>query len=219
VCTRPEPGHGPVDQAPWAYDLQADTWARKGDGPTDLRGAYDPVSGLVVAAPGGFVDWVYAVETDTWTPISLVGSPGLVDVFAYDASIGRMVGFSGTETWLLDLRTGIGSRGAAMPGGVFAGWDAASPPAIAYDEAAARMVFFDGSRMTAYDATADRWEMLAGADRAGSSGSRPLPRMVYDPANRRLVGMTLEGGMEALDLVTREWTVLLEGSDPAPTSQ
>jgi hypothetical protein len=68
--------------------------------------------------------------------------------------------------------------------------------------------------MCAYDATADRWEILYEGD-----DLEPLPMpTVYDPVNRRLLVFGYGGGPDtivigdivAFDLVTREWTVLLE---------
>jgi hypothetical protein len=46
--------------------------------------------------------------------------------------------------------------------------------------------------------------------------------MVYDPLNRRLVGLGRgvvvdQGGVVAFDLVAREWTILLEPSKVQPT--
>ena len=73
-------------------------------------------------------------------------------------------------------------------------------------------------RLAAYDATADRWEILLEADPGGS-----LPLLtVYDPVNRRLVGWSrggsVDGAVVAFDLETRQWTVLLDWSEgqPAP---
>jgi hypothetical protein len=66
--------------------------------------------------------------------------------------------------------------------------------------------------LAAYDATADRWEVLA---RPAELQANPS---VYDPVNGRLVGFGREGDVVAFDLVAREWTVLLEPGDgqPAP---
>ncbi len=88
------------------------------------------------------------------------------------------------------------------------------PAEMLYDEAAERTVAF-GMRLAAYDATADRWEILAEAD---PGGSLPLP-LVYDPVNRRLVGLGQggvadRGGVVAFDPATRTWTQLLAPSTP-----
>jgi hypothetical protein len=82
-------------------------------------------------------------------------------------------------------------------------------PTIVYDEAAERTVVAADNGWGAYDATHDRWAILAGA----GSGTPA----VYDPVNRRLI--VFGGGvgdLEALDLVSGESTVLLEAST-APT--
>ena len=93
------------------------------------------------------------------------------------------------------------------------------PPAIVYDEAAERTVVNGGWRLAAYDATADRWEVLVELSLDHPAEKLPLP-MVYDPVNRRLVGLgggaiVEQGGVVAFDLVTRQWTVLLEPSEAA----
>ncbi len=205
----------------WAYDLQANTWTEKGVAPTDARPwAYDPVSGLVVAATccGSTELWNYDVETNTWSPIHQANSPAEEPgAFAYDASVDRIVAYLafGSGTWLFDIRTGTWSRsGAETPGVIDIAMQ--SLPAIAYDEAAKRTVVIGDVRLAAYDATADRWEILAEADPDRSEGF-PLPA-VYDPVNGRLVGWRRfatvdQGELFAFDLATREWIVLLEPSE------
>jgi hypothetical protein len=214
----------------WTYDLEADAWTGKGVAPIGMTlGAYDPVTGLVVGARD--VDptemWDYDVETDTWTPMPLASSatesapPG--GPFTYDASVDRIVVYGGGvtgrgETWLFDMRIGTWARSAAeMPGVV--GWMVAA--GIVYDEAAERTVIFRRVPLTAYSATRDRWEVVAEEAAPG-----PYPEsMVYDPVNRRLVGLggvtdrgvDEQGGVEALDLATGEWTILLEPGGPPAT--
>jgi hypothetical protein len=207
----------------WAYDLRANTWTEKGVTPpgADL-GAYDPVSGLVVAVsssddPVG--SWTYDVETDTWTQIHRVnGEPCGGLLMGYDASVDRMVGYRGTG-WgndttmlcLIDMRTGTwsGTRAGTPPD--FNTGFYATVPSIVYDEATEHMVFSDGRRLAAYDATADRWEILVEADPGG------VPLLIaYDPLHRRLVGVGWGEDRPdvAFDPTTREWTVLVD-RDPA----
>ena len=179
----------------WAYDLRANTWTRKGDGPPDARaeyysalshlddaklGAYDPRSGLVVAAvksdssDDSAALWSYDVETDTWAPIHDGPWPPL-GAFAYDTSVDRLVVYTAvggarpTEMWLLDIRTRTWSRSDAETPAVVA-WLAG--PAVTYDEAAERTVVFNRVPWTAYDATTDRWEVLADADPGGPTPIR-----------------------------------------------
>ena len=87
-------------------------------------------------------------------------------------------------------------------------------PTVEYDEAAQRTVVASDFRWGAYDATEDRWEILFETDAGGILGPST---MVYDPTNRRLIviggiggGFGVSGDLVAFDLVTREWTVLLE---------
>lgn len=203
----------------WAYELHADTWTEKGLAPAYMAlFAYDPVSGLVVATddsdPMGM--WLYDVDADTWTRIRQANGPGYAE-FAYDASVDRVVAYAGgtvaPETWLLDIRTGTWRRSDTVTPAIVAGWGL--PHTIVYDEAAERTAIVSNSGLAAYEATADRWELVIG----GEPGSVP-DVMAYDPVNRRLVatgpGQVLISGhivsfdVVAFDLVTREWTVLLE---------
>ena len=76
-----------------------------------------------------------------------------------------------------------------------------------YDEAAERTVVAGAFQFGAYDATADRWEIIYERDPPGPA----VQPWVYDPVNQRLVvwGSGYRD-IVAFDLVTREWTVLLE---------
>jgi hypothetical protein len=245
----------------WAYDLEANTWTEKGLTPpfVDEIGLlfHDPVSGNVVALADdddgdtlGLVLWSYEVVTDTWTPIPQV-EPLVIgshyEFFAYDASVDRLVAYAyawkpagdaylgrdfEAKTWLFDLRTGTWSGTSAVtPPDFTAGlWGAV--PAIAYYEAAQRTVILGQGHAAAYDATADRWEILYEGSTAEDCGTRPecrqMPFMVHDPVNERLVvyGGSIWTGSDlvapddvlAFDTRTREWTVLLEASpaQPAP---
>jgi len=204
----PDPRTGRV----WAYDLEADTWTEHGVAPTFGTGFYDPVSGLVVAGVQEDL-WNYDVETDAWTPISQATRwEGLGrSMYVYDASVDRIVVYglveSLADTRLFDLRTGTWSRSAAetpvFEGGAMWG----GGHTIMYDEAAERTVVAGAFQFGAYDATADRWEIIYERD-------PPWPAVqpwVYDPVNQRLL-MWGSGYRDivAFDLVTREWTVLLE---------
>jgi hypothetical protein len=163
--------------------------------------------------------WTYEVETDTWAPIDQANAgPSDSVVIAYDTSVDRLVaygdgpgGIPPYEMWLFDIRTGTWARSAAERPAVSAWWTA---PSLAYDEAAGKTVVLLRYPETAYDATADRWEVMP------DTWSHP-GRMVYDSVNRRLVGLGMTEGMsstppgvvEALDLVKGEHLVLLEPGD------
>jgi hypothetical protein len=190
----------------WAYDLEANTWTEHGVAPMRDPRFYDPVSGLVVAD-----DWNYDVETDAWTAAR---HPMDCGACAYDLSVDRVIVYGSPledgvlETWLLDLRTGAWSKsGADTPDCTMHAW---ALPAIVYDEAAERTVVAGADRWGAYDAAADRWEILFEID----GENRPDGPAVYDPTNRRLIvfggGIGVSGDLVAFDLVNREWTVLLE---------
>jgi hypothetical protein len=221
----------------WAYDLQAESWTRKSliPGTDALRFvAYDSVSGLVVAA--GYDSrmplWNYDVVTDTWTPIhqTNVGPAAFRDAnpyapydtapldahygAAYDASVDRLVAYGNQdygqppfETWLFDIRTGTWAESRADREPLFGG---PTVPMLVYDEAAQRTAVLTDP-LTAYDASTDRWEILAEAKTEGPT------QMAYDSVNRRLVGWDAGGAVEALDLVTGKWTVLLEPTPGQPT--
>ncbi len=214
----------------WAYDLNGNTWIQMGLAPSGVAlGAYDPVSGLVVAAKTFVVDAIDRGPT-TSRPISGPGSVRRtaamrVRASAYDASVDRWVTYRGagwgreTAMCLIDLRTGTwsGTR-AVTPPDINTGFYALVP-SVVYDEATERTVFSDGRQLAAYDAAADRWEILAEAV-PGVTSPSPVPLlMAYDPLHRRLVGVGWDEGPDvAFDPVTGEWNVLLEASQgqPAP---
>jgi hypothetical protein len=239
----------------WAYDLGADTWTLKGSippiDPTSLihvtSWAYDPVTGLVVAAAGELAAgpewkrsrpalWNYDVATDTWTPIRQDSPPAAWDRgvrFTYDASADRMIAYAvhaspdaGNETWLFDLRAGAWSRAGAVTPDIRNYWGFNRyPPEMVYDEAEARTVVYGNEGLAAYDATTDRWDYLNGGDDGQGSVEFGfgLPSGwsmdEYDPVNGRLVGLGGGNGVWAFEPATRQWTVLLEGREggTAPT--
>jgi hypothetical protein len=203
----------------WAYDLAANTWTERGLAPTDSPTFYDPVTGQVVAdAEDGL--WRYDVDTDTWTWVRFGTKRASISV--YDASVDRVIGFNGlggngSETWRGDIRTGTWSpSGAEMP--VFEmGWWAV-PPSI-YDEETQRTIVAGNYLWAAYDAARDRWEVLFDGGNGGPMLAAPR---VFDPVNQRLIvaggGLGVEGDLVAFDVLTREWTVLLESrwAQPEP---
>jgi hypothetical protein len=215
----------------WAYDLRANTWTLKGVAPTGAAlWAYDPASGLVVAASSMRLTelWSYDVDTDSWTLIPQVNAPSH-GVFAYDASVDRIIAYTRAATWLFDIRTGTWSRSGAVPPEIISGMAA---PNIVYDEEAERTVVFGNGQLATYDATADRWEILI--DRDDRPWEVPpweeLPLcMVHDRVNGRLVGCGYPEDdvvhqadvIQAFDVATRRWTLLLGSGEvqPAPSSR
>jgi hypothetical protein len=245
----------------WAYDAVADTWVVKGaGGPTALVRPhlfYDPISGRVVALGDdgdeeslGLALWSYDVETDAWTrippAIPLAIGPHY-EFFAYDASVDRIVAYAKTweaagtwdrrfetRTWLFDIRTGTWSATGSVTPSEFSAGMWGLEPAIAYDEAAERTVMLGQGHSAAYDASADRWEILyesgASAGEPVTCGPRPecrqMPRMIYDPVNERLLvyggsyyaGCTWEtpDDVWAFDPASLTWTLVLPPT-PAPS--
>lgn len=219
----------------WAYDLVANTWARKGPVPESMRFfarlVYDPVSGLVVAQPAGDDNepldmWTYAVETDSWTHVAAVGAPDRHkrQIIAYDNSADRVVVYDGEMpgTWLFDPRGGAWTTSSAVTPAMGFDWAVAGGE-IAYDEATGQTIAFSGGKAIAYDAPADRWEVLQDPRAAGQVAGPTLigrPTVVYDSFNKRLVVYGSEypaaegdwvqpSGVLAFDPATRKWTTLL----------
>jgi hypothetical protein len=252
----------------WVYDLRANTWREVGPfAPfayprfASLR-FYDLISGRVVARGDdgdddtlGLALWGYEVETDTWT---LVNQAEPLDIgphyefFAYDAVVDRLVAYAKTweaagggdwrfaaKTWLFDLRTGTWSETRAVTPPEFSAGMWGLVPGIAYDEAAEQTVMMGQGYSAAYEATADRWEMLyeTPSDEPGACGTRPecrqAPDMLYDSVNERLIvyggsvytsaetGWVDPDDLLAFDTRTHEWTVLLEPgkAQPGPVSE
>jgi hypothetical protein len=121
------------------------------------------------------------------------------------------------ETWLFDIRTGTWAESRADREPLFGG---TTVPMLVYDEAAQRTAVLGTDPLTAYDASTDRWEIIAEAKTVGPA------QMAYDSVNRRLVGWGakdlgwgngIAGAVEALGLLTGRWTVLLEPTPGQPT--
>jgi hypothetical protein len=197
-------------ESTWVYRLAADTWTRAAAAPVvrqwnTLTWTYDPVSGLVFAADAGEL-WSYDVETDTWAFVSPVPWPAGTGAITYDASVDRLVAYANRrELWLFDLRSGTWSKsGADTPEVVCGmGWPNAG---IAYDEVTGRSVVSCDVTF-AYDAATDRWEPLA--DDAS-------PFALYDPVNKRFVGLESDS-LLAFDPATQERMVLLPLREGEPT--
>lgn len=209
----------------WAYDLRANTWTEMGVAPSNEPAFYDPVSGLVVAVvepldeTASLEFWNFDVEADTWTPVRQATRPEHLgaSAFVFDTSVDRMVemawgDYRTPETRLFDVGTGAWSRsGVQMPDFRMKRW---AVPTVVYDESAQRTLVASDDRWGTYDAIVDRWEILFD----GGADMSLAPSMTYDPTNRRLIvmggwmgdGLWANGDIVAFDLVTREWTVLLE---------
>jgi len=197
----------------WGYEVETDTW-------TPLR-----VEPLVIGAHYGF----FAYDASVDRLVAYARS------CPYCENSANPPPPTWAKTWLFDLRTGTWSGTSAVTPPDFSAGAIGMQPAIAHDEAAERTVILGQGHAAAYDATADRWETLFEGSTAedwwAACGTRPecrhMPSMVYDPVNERLV---VHGGLVwsseetewvfpdddwlAFDTRTREWTVLLEASQP-----
>jgi hypothetical protein len=215
----------------YAYDLTANTWRRLGATPAvgdAPHMVYDPRLALIVVAAMDRVPiemWTYDVDADRWTHIDATGAPTRHQrpVMAYDASVDRIVVYDGglPGTWLFDPRTGEWTTSSAMTPSLGYDW-AVSGQEIAYDGATGLTVAFSGGKVVAYDASADRWQVLRDARGDGTCADLTCigrPAFLYDPVNRRLVAYGSEyatpdnwyrgDGVFAFDASSRRWTTLL----------
>lgn len=179
----------------WAYDIDADVWARV------------PVSGdrapLALTAPDHHL-FAYDASTDRFLLV--------------DAGCGSPTCPEGS-TWTFDRRSGAWTPSKASTPSIATGYFA-SGGEIAYDEAAERMVAYSDGVVDAYDAEAETWARLY-RDPRGFQDDAPQPAMyiwiVYDSVNDRLVyvetgwgaSVALHGAVWAFDVQTREWLRLL----------
>ena len=181
----------------WTYDLDADTWTRRGPAPDHVvRLWYDAASARVGAwatrsdtEPGTI--WSYDVAADTWAVVGELevrggygwNTPGN-DLLAYDAGLDRVVttvtgtpDATGVPTRLFDMHTGVVvDEFTVAPWAGQCGWmvlmycyGEAAGAAIAYDEHAGRTVVLIAGNMFGYAAAADRWDTLYGPGALASS--------------------------------------------------
>jgi hypothetical protein len=184
--------------------------------------AYDPVTQKVIMFGGwtgtdALADtWSYEGRTGVWTRVATRGSPPARwgAAMVYDAAAGKLVLFCGLygsydgssrlgDTWTYDPAARTWTRlrpaGAVPPARAYA--------AVAYDQAAGRIVLFGGfagsrgllSDTWSYDAAAGRWTELGPGPSRRDFGS-----MAYDAAAGELVlfgGQTgSAGNVDATDL-------------------
>ena len=136
--------------------------------------------------------WNYDVETDTWTPIHQANGPR--PTAGCSPTTPPSTGWSRTrtgrsapepETWLFDIRTGTWSRSARRDAGRRRRGGGA-PPSPTTRRRSGRWSS-SNARVAAYDATADRWEILVrrepGVD-DGHDGVRPGERAARRPRSR-----------------------------------
>jgi hypothetical protein len=202
----------------WEYDLAADTWTEWGATPIAKSAlAYDSAADLIVAAGenrGGdaatvpYLFATYDVRADAWRTVAMPAAfeenGGWARMLAYDASVDRVIdyGYAWGGVELLDVQTGAWVEPAApFPG--YKPYYGEMRLEVAYDDAAGRTIFAGLGQVIAFDAGAQRWELLDGlADPTAATGALgPTTRwghsLVYDTVNRRLI--VLGGGYNAAD--------------------
>ncbi|HKZ64661.1 MAG TPA: kelch repeat-containing protein [Thermoplasmata archaeon] len=216
---------GTLSSETWAYDLSANTWARRNPGvsPPGLATAgmaYDIQSDRTVLFGGstyGFADepsqavvgdtWAYDFGNDSWERRSPAISPSAraAPSMAYDAGSDRVVlvgGYTGVslnDTWTYDYEADTWT-----PMGTLAPPSTGDSAAIAYDTLSDRIVVFGGfvqsphgdtNETWSYEFTSDMWSRMA-------PGQSPLRRWIvrgaYDSSSDRVV---IFGGF-------RGWTVM-----------
>ncbi len=242
------------ERAVWSYALEANTWTRRSSPPWPLvpwvRLVDVPGPAVLAMVPSDPPElWTYDVEADGWhrSAASAFRPPDEWDArfMAYDPSVDRIVAYDpndcadcegGDQVILVDPRTGVWSRAAAVTPDVYRSYYEPDGE-IAYDESAQQTAVFalSGDRMAlvAYDASADRWESLWSSPRAlfaqgpDTLASDPGPRLhhwlVFDSVNERILvaggerdtgGWVAANDVWAFDTATRRWTELLAPSTP-----
>ena len=146
------------------------------------------------------------------------------------------VGCTGDGTLLFDVDDRSWQEGSSAPE-LNLGW-APSGGEMAYDVASGRAVIFSDSRVVAYDATTDEWEVVYDEQLVSSADDLPIGplarlghKVAFDPINERLVvigGQVRTGSdpmwvsaddVRAFDTRSREWTELLAPRRGYPVDQ
>ena len=199
----------------WAYDLAADTWTQKRVArPT--RTSSHTTRSPAVSSPGdddATALWEYDVETDTWTPIRLAYGPD---------GMGPSPTTPPSTGWSCTLREPGRRRGSSTSAPAPGRRQRRQPPDWSRAGRRARHRLRRVGRTDAGHGQRRNGRLRRDRGPLGVRGRTrrlvPGATTVYDPVNGRLVGFGFRGDVVAFDLVTREWTVLLEASpaEPAP---
>jgi len=216
-------------QDTWAYDLDTNTWTDMSpisspSGRNVHAMAYDAQSDRVILFGGGIVGgtgasdtWAYDFNTNTWTDMSPISSPGsrILHRMVYDARSDRVILFGGLEfpanvfydeTWAYDFDTNA--------------WTQLSPStkpfgrvcfAMAYDAESDRVVLFGAETdqglfadTWAYDFNTNDWTDM---NPAPGPSVQNYQAMAYDAGSDRAILFGGAGGSEtwAYDFNTNVW--------------
>ena len=219
---------------PWSYDLDADRWVRRSDGPVPtsvaggsttpwsyLKAAYHDPSGLVVVYDGTRM-WAYDVEADRWSSVrqqESADTPAGVyaTTFSYDPNAATFVAHADL-TWdgqqaalTFDPVAGTWRRG---PGIGFSGphcsWVQTFGCAAAFDAATGMTIHVDRGRVDGWDSAQDTWTTLSRGKTADAQFVSCRGDSAFDTLNGRLVCLASDGSMAAFTPTTRAWKWLLE---------
>jgi hypothetical protein len=207
------------------------TWDNLGGGPQRLGAqlGYDAAADLVIIRdPQTTMMWTFDPDMNAWHDIVQVGptppsagSSGFV-LATYDAAAARFVLLDGAQSnrvWLFDPQTSTWVRAGLLPPALslFIETDE-----IAYDPVGRRTLVYANGRVFAYEAGADRWEVLYQAGPKDVRFDRVAPGVAFDPVNERLVviggrvrtdvGWAPTDDVVAFDPRTRTWIELLAPS-------
>lgn len=226
-----------------AYDVDADQIVERGSSPLHHDNAhvvYRTTTGeMIVRFDGPARLFSYDPATDAWQELDQpghvpTGSAG-ADLLAFDRSVDRLILYRAIqetrETFEYDFAIPSWFRAQITTPQLDLVWGDLGRYEIAFDEANARTVVFSSGRVLAYDARAQRWEIVFDSPpryestTADEPAHRGAVSLVYDPVNERLIALggrraSVAGWFDAddvvaFDLATGEWIQLLAPSAEA----
>jgi outer membrane lipoprotein-sorting protein len=232
---------GPLDRSSgieaWSYDLDADNWVRRSDGPVPtsvargsttpwsyLKAAYHDPSGLVVVYDGTRM-WAYDVEADRWSSVrqqESADTPAGVyaTTFSYDPNAATFVAHAGLTrdgqqaALTFDPVAGTWRRGPGIGfSGLHCSWVQTFGCAAAFDAATGMTIHVDRGRVDGWDSAQDSWTTLSRGKTADAEYVSCTGDSAFDTLNGRLACVASDGSMAAFTPTTRAWKWLLEPQD------